>query len=589
MDHGLSRPCESVSRFELENRINFSLPLNVMDVHSTASDPVIKYINDMLLGDSIDENTHSMLYDPLVLRAAENSFYEALHDNNGVDTTSETTIGSFNTNQWIVDPEESKSSPDGDPPDLSFPSSSQTKSDSLNTDFSRRKKHNNPDERGLEEEEEEEERSTKYSAVYNVEVELSEMFDKVLICTDNIIVGGKGIMEQKKGKRSRKSNSKKHGVSSEIIDLGSLLTNCAQSIAFLDDRAAREQLKKIRQHSSLTGDAIQRMAHAFANALEARLNGTGPQLCAALGPFKVTSSDLLRSHFISWPVLRISYIVCNTMIYEIASKCTSLHVMDFGISYGVQWPTLIRDLSRRPGGPPKLRITGVELPQLCFCPEQMVEETGCRLAKYCEHFGVPFEYNAITRKNWEKITIDDLKLVRGEVVAVKCAFRLKSLMDETVGADNPRVAFLNMLREITPQIFVQTVMSGSHGCTFFLSRFREAMSFYSAIYDMYDSTLPLDDDRFCFEQQILAREIMNVIGCEGMERLERPETYKQWESRNIRAGFKPMPMNTLLLKKLRQKVKDGYHKDFVFDEDRHWILQGWKGWIICATACWVPA
>ncbi|CAH9094273.1 unnamed protein product [Cuscuta europaea] len=586
MDHGLSMPCESVSRFELENEINFSLPLNVRDAHSTASDPVIKYINQILLGDSIDENMHSMLYDPVVLRTAENSFYEVLHDKNGADTTSESNIGSFNTDQWIVDPEESKSSMDSDPPDLSFPSSSRTKSDSLNTDSSRRKKHNHPDECGLEEEEE---RSSKYSAVCKVEVELSEMFDKVLICTDNIIVGGKGIIEEKKGKRSRKSNSMKHNATSQIIDLESLLTNCAKSIAFLDDRAAGEQLKKIRQHSSLTGNAIQRMAHAFANALEARLNGTGPQLCAALGPFKMTSSDPLKSHFISWPVLRISYFVCNTMISEIASKGTSLHVIDFGISYGVQWPTLIRDLSRRPGGPPKLRITGVELPQFGFCPEQMVEETGSRLVKYCEHFGVPFEYNAITRKNWETITIDDLKLVRGEVVAIKCAFRLKSLMDETVGVDNPRVAVLNLLREITPQIFVQTVLSGSHGCTFFLSRFREAMSFYSAIYDMYDATLPLDDDRLCFEQQILAREIMNVIGCEGMERLERPETYKQWESRNIRAGFKPMPLNTVLLKKLRQKVKEGYHKDFVFDEDRHWILQGWKGRIICATACWVPA
>ncbi|CAH9075080.1 unnamed protein product [Cuscuta epithymum] len=465
MDHQLSRPCESVSRSELENDINFSLPLNVMDAHSTASDPVIKYINQILLGDSIDENTHSMLYDPVVLRAAENSLYEALHDNNSADTTIESTIGSFNTDQWIVDPEESKSSPDSDPPDLSFPSSSRTKSDSLNTDSARRKKHNHLAECGLEEEEE---RSSKYSAVYKGEVELSELFDKVLICTDNIIDGGKGIMEQKKGKSCRKSNSKKHGATSEIIDLGSLLTNCAQSIAFLDDRAAKEQLKKIRQHSSLTGDAIQRMAHAFANALEARLNGTGPQLCAALGPFKMTSSDLLRSHLISWPLMRISYFVCNAMITEIASKGTSLHVIDFGISYGVQWPTLIRDLSRRPGGPPKLRITGVELPQPGFRPEQMVEETGCRLAKYCEHFGVPFEYNAITRKNWETVKIDDLKLVRGEVVAVHCAFRMKSLMDETVGVDNPRDAVLNLLREITPQIFVQTVVSGSHGCTFFL-------------------------------------------------------------------------------------------------------------------------
>ncbi|CAH9094280.1 unnamed protein product [Cuscuta europaea] len=568
-----------------------------MEAPSPASDPVIKYINQILLEEDIDENSHSMFYDPVALRAAENSFYEALHEspslpsqkplfhNNGADTTTESTIGSFNTYQ-IVGPEESKSYLDSGPPDLSFKSSSRTKSDSLNTYSSRRYKHNHPRECGLEEEDDDEERNSKYSAVYNVEVELSEMFDKVLICTDNVIVGGRGIMKQK---GERESHSKKQSPTSEVIDLGALLNNCAQSIACFDNTAAKEQLKKIRQHSSLAGDAVQRMAHAFANAFEARLNGTGPQLSIPFGSFKMTSCGLLRSHFISWPVMRISYFVWNTMICEIASKGTSLHVIDFGISFGLQWPTLIRDLSRRPGGPPKLRITGVELPQPGFRPEQLVEETGCRLAKYCEHFGVPFEYNAITSKNWEKIKIDDLKLVRGEVVAVNCAYRWKSLMDETVGLDNPRVAFLNLIREVTPQIFVQSVLSGSHGCPFFLTRFREALSFYSTIYDLYDSTLPCDDDRFCFEQEVLAPEIMNIIACEGVERFERPQTYKQWQSRNIKVGFKPMPMKSGLLKKLRGKVKEGYHKEFVLDEDGHWILQGWKGRIICAIACWVPA
>ncbi|CAH9075056.1 unnamed protein product [Cuscuta epithymum] len=567
-----------------------------MDAPSTASDPVFKYINQMLLEDDIDEDSHSMFYDPDALRAAENSFYEALHespslpsqeplfDSNGADTTTEITIGSFNTD-LIVGPEESKSSLDSGPPDLSFESSRQTKSDSLNTD-STRNKHNHPRECGLEVRDEEEERNSMYSAVYKVEDELAEMFDKVLISTDNVIVGGRGFMKQK---GEKKSHFKKQSATSEVIDLGALLNNCAQSIACFDNTAAKEQLKNIRLHSSLAGDAIQRMAHAFANAFEARLNGTGPQLSIPFGSFKMTSSGLLKSHFISWPVMRISYLVSNTMICEVASKGTSLHVIDFGISFGLQWPTLIRDLSRRPGGPPKLRITGVELPQSGFRPEQLVEETGYRLAKYSEHFGVPFEYNAITSKNWEKIKIDDLKLVRGEVVAVNCAYRWKSLMDETIGLDNPRVAFLKLIREVTPHIFVQSVLSGSHGCPFFLTRFREAMSFYSTIYDMYDSTLPCDDDRFFFEQEVLAPEIMNVIACEGVERFERPQTYKQWQSRNIKVGFKPKPMKSGLLKKLRGKVKEGYHKDFVFDEDDHWILLGWKGRIICAIACWVPA
>ena len=68
----------------------------------------------------------------------------------------------------------------------------------------------------------------------------------------------------------------------------------------------------------------------------------------------------------------------------------------------------------RPGGPPKLRITGIELPQRSFRTAEQVEETGRRLAIYCERFKVPFVYNAIVTKNWEMIKIGDLKLQRNE-------------------------------------------------------------------------------------------------------------------------------------------------------------------------------
>ncbi|XWS28817.1 hypothetical protein CRYUN_Cryun25bG0104000 [Craigia yunnanensis] len=78
---------------------------------------------------------------------------------------------------------------------------------------------------------------------------------------------------------------------------------------------------------------------------------------------------------------------------------------------------------------------------------------------------------------------------------------------------------------------------------------------------------------------------MNVI--EGSERVHRPETYKQWQIRTIRAGFKTLSLD--LMKTLRDKLKAWYHKDFVIDEDNHWMLQGWKGRILYVSSCWVPA
>jgi hypothetical protein len=42
-----------------------------------------------------------------------------------------------------------------------------------------------------------------------------------------------------------------------------------------------------------------------------------------------------------------------------------------------------------------------------------------------------------------------------------------------------------------------------------------------------------------------------------------------------------------IVKTLRDKVRDQYHKDFVIDTDHNWLLEGWKGRILYAMSTWV--
>ncbi|KAB1206410.1 Scarecrow-like protein 14 [Morella rubra] len=58
---------------------------------------------------------------------------------------------------------------------------------------------------------------------------------------------------------------------------------------------------------------------------------------------------------------------------------------------------------------------------------------------------------------------------------------------------------------------------------------------------------------------------MNAIACEGLERVERPETYKQWQVRNLRAGFRQLPLDQDILRQVKKTVKSDYNKDFVVD------------------------
>lgn len=458
-----------------------------------------------------------------------------------------------------------------------------------------------------EDEDFEEGRSNKQSAISIDETELSEMFDKVLVCTGDGCRRTRCILDEapeseprQKSQQNQKENvataaksrAKRQGNKKDVVDLRTLLILCAQAVSSNDCRTANELLRQIRQHSSPFGDASQRLAHCFANALEARLAGTGAQIYTALSAAKTSAADMLKAYnayLSACPFKKMAIIFANHNILKAAENATVIHIIDFGILYGFQWPALIYRLSKQAGGPPKLRITGIELPQSGFRPAERVQETGCRLAKYCDRYNVPFEYNGIAQK-WETIQLEDLKINHDEVIAVNCLFRFKNLLDETVVVNSPRTAVLNLIRKINPNIFIHAIVNGSYNAPFFMTRFREALFHFSALFDMCDINMPREDPmRLKFEKEFYGREAMNVIALEGSERVERPETYKQWQVRNVRAGLKPLPLDTPLMQKLKCKVKAGYHDDFVVDQDGCWMLQGWKGRICYASSAWIPA
>ncbi|WMV51967.1 hypothetical protein MTR67_045352 [Solanum verrucosum] len=334
-----------------------------------------------------------------------------------------------------------------------------------------------------------------------------------------------------RGGRGKKQSSKK-----EVIDLRSLLINCAQAVAADDCRSATELLKQVRLHSSPFGDGNQRLAHCFADGLEARLAGTGSQI-------------------------KMSGFTSNKTIIRKSKNATRVHVIDFGILYGFQWPTLIQRIAAREGGPPNLRITGIEFPQPGFRPAERIEETGRRLSDYAKSFNVPFEYQAIAKK-WETIRLEDLKLEKDEYLVVNCLYRFKNLHDETFLSDSSRTLVLNLIREINPDIFIHGIVNGAYSAPFFVTRFREVLFHFSALFDMLEANVPREyPERMLIEREIFGREALNVIACEGWEEI----------------------MNIAV-----EKVRTSYHKDFVIDQDNKWMLLGWKGRTIYALSCWTP-
>ncbi|MCE2056085.1 hypothetical protein HAX54_044025 [Datura stramonium] len=451
----------------------------------------------------------------------------------------------------------------------------------------------------------EEERSSKQAAVFTESTLRSEEFDIILLNSmgkgeealeayrqDLRNAKSKTSLQIPKGSKGGKGRGKKQSGKKEVIDLRTLLINCSQAVAADDSRTANELLKQIRQHSSPFGDGNQRLAHCFADGLEARLAGTGSQIYKALVNKRTSAADLLKAYHLylaSSPFRKISNFASNKTIMVKAENATRVHVIDFGILYGFQWPTFIQRIAEREGGPPKLRITGVEFPQPGFRPAERIEETGRRLADYARSFNVPFEYHAIAKK-WETVTVEDLNLDKDEFLAVNCLYRFKNLHDETVKVDSSRTVVLNLVRKINPDIFIHGIVNGAYSAPFFVTRFREALFHFSALFDMLETIVPREiPERGLIEREIFGREALNVIACEGWERVERPETYKQWQARIMGSRFMQIPFERReFVNRAVEKVRLGYHRDFVIDEDNHWLLMGWKGRTIYALSCWKP-
>ncbi|KAL2508592.1 scarecrow-like protein 9 [Forsythia ovata] len=79
----------------------------------------------------------------------------------------------------------------------------------------------------------------------------------------------RSVQQNRQPKRYRgKERGKKQKNKKEVIDLRTLLINCAQAVAADDCRSANELLKQFRQHSSPFGDGNQRWLFILLTALK---------------------------------------------------------------------------------------------------------------------------------------------------------------------------------------------------------------------------------------------------------------------------------------------------------------------------------
>lgn len=237
-----------------------------------------------------------------------------------------------------------------------------------------------------------------------------------------------------------KSGSKEDVALANPIDLKGLLLSSAKAAGEGNVKRAKEMLQEVQQQgASSHGTGLQRVVHYFSEALVARLSGMGSTLYKAIANTAQLPSPRMmlkayRMMFEVCPYVKIGYHFANQYILKVASGASRLHIVDYGILYGFQWPCLIYALAHRSEGPPFIRITGIEFPanSTDSNPTATTEGTRCRLTEYAKTYNVPFQYHAITASKWEDIDPSSFHILQDEVLVLNSFNRLGHLHDESV-------------------------------------------------------------------------------------------------------------------------------------------------------------
>ncbi|KAK3142589.1 hypothetical protein QOZ80_4BG0348610 [Eleusine coracana subsp. coracana] len=370
------------------------------------------------------------------------------------------------------------------------------------------------------------------------------------------------------------------------IRLMRLLLSSAAASEAGDARAAAAALREVYRRASFGGgDPAQRVAAYFADALasSSRILILSP---AAAAPPPPTSERRFLAYTMFYqasPMYQLAHFTANQAIveaFEAGARRRRLHVVDFDVAYGFQWPSLIQSLSDAAAAttstsgsgsssdgscdePVSLRITGLGT------SADELRRTEARLTRFAS--GCPnlrFEFEGIVVDNGaSRDGIINIKTDDDETVVVNLVFpdARNSSSREECGTLLARVRSLN-----PALVFLVEKHDGSGNATstitssLLLPRFTASLRYFAAVFDSLHECLPADSaERLAIERNHLGAEISSAVASLLHEQHRHDDddghTANTWKEMMESAGFEGVKLSsrTVSQARLLLKMKSG--------------------------------
>ncbi|XP_008813173.2 scarecrow-like protein 32 [Phoenix dactylifera] len=392
-----------------------------------------------------------------------------------------------------------------------------------------------------------------------------------------------------------------------------LLLHCASALESNDVTLAQQVMWVLNNVASPHGDPNQRLTSWFLRALIARASS----LCPTAMPFAATGLARARPMTVTelagyvdlTPWHRFGFSASNGAILKAVQDRPKVHVLDFGITHCMQWPTLIDELAKRPEGPPSLRITvPSSRPPVPPSLNISIEEVGLRLANFAKFRDIPFEFHVIKANSANsgdgmdaalrfrqelasgQLDPSSLGLRDDETLVLNCQSWLRYLPEESGGiARDPssRDGFLEFIRGLGPRIVTVTDEDSDLDSPSLTSRIMACFNYLWIPFDALETLLPKDSPQKAEYEADVGQKIENIIGFEGGRRIERSESGVRFVQRMKRARFQSIPFDEETVKEVKLLL-DEHASGWGMKKEEDMLVLTWKGHSSVFTTAWVP-
>lgn len=161
-------------------------------------------------------------------------------------------------------------------------------------------------------------------------------------------------------------------------ELVTLLLACAEAVSTQSLSLVNHLLQKLGELASPEGTAMQRVAAYFTEGLAYRVAHLWPHIYqplpidSSLNEEELQTAFHLLNHVV--PYTKFAHFTANDIILQAFDGADRIHVIDFDVKQGLQWPALFQSLAVRECGPPShIRITGMKLESFyLYCKKILV-------------------------------------------------------------------------------------------------------------------------------------------------------------------------------------------------------------------------